>query len=50
MAVLHVSMPRLRGIQAIREVKKRYPAMKVLILTMYREYLHQALSAGAGAV
>ena len=47
MVVLDISMPMLRGIEAIREVKKRYPAMKVLILTMYREYLHQALSAGA---
>jgi len=47
MVILDISMPRLRGIEAIREVKKRHPAMKVLILTMYREYLHQALSAGA---
>jgi DNA-binding NarL/FixJ family response regulator len=31
----------------VREVKKRHPAVKVLILTMHREYLHQALSAGA---
>jgi DNA-binding NarL/FixJ family response regulator len=47
MVILDISMPRLRGIEAIREVKKRHPAMKVLILTMYREYMHQALSAGA---
>ena len=47
MVILDVSMPRLRGIESIREVKKRYPDMKVLVLTMYREYLHQALSAGA---
>ena len=47
MVILDVSMPRMRGIEAVREVKKRYPAMKMLILTMYREYLHQALSAGA---
>jgi DNA-binding NarL/FixJ family response regulator len=47
MVILDVSMPRMRGIEAVRELKKRYPALKVLILTMYREYLHQALSAGA---
>lgn len=47
MVILDVSMPRLRGIEVIREVKKHYPTVKVLILTMYREYLHQALSAGA---
>lgn len=47
LVIVDVSMPKLRGIEAVREVKKRYPAMKVLVLTMYREYLHQALSAGA---
>ena len=47
LVILDISMPRLRGIEAVREVKKRYPAVKVLVLTMYREYLHQALSAGA---
>ena len=47
LVILDLSMPRLRGIEAVREVKKRYPAVKVLVLTMYREYLHQALSAGA---
>lgn len=45
--ILDISMPKLRGIEAVREVKKRYPAVKVLVLTMYREYLHQAFSAGA---
>lgn len=47
LVILDISMPRLRGIEAVREVKKRFPAVKVLILTMHREYLHQALSAGA---
>ena len=47
LVILDVSMPRLRGIEAVREVKKRYPDVKVLVLTMHREYLHQALSAGA---
>ena len=47
MVILDISMPKLRGIEAVREVKKRHPEVKVLVLTMYREYLHQALSAGA---
>jgi DNA-binding NarL/FixJ family response regulator len=47
LVILDISMPKLRGIEAVREVKKRYPAVKVLVLTMHREYLHQALSAGA---
>jgi DNA-binding NarL/FixJ family response regulator len=45
--ILDISMPRLRGIEAMREVKKSFPAVQVLVLTMHREYLHQALSAGA---
>jgi len=47
MVILDISMPRLRGIEVVREVKKRSSEVKVLVLTMHREYLHQALSAGA---
>jgi len=47
LVILDISMPRLRGIEAMRELKKSFPEVKVLVLTMHREYLHQALSAGA---
>ncbi len=49
MVVLDISMPNLRGIEAIREIKTSHPDMKTLIVTMHRdrEYLHQAISAGA---
>ena len=47
LVILDISMPRLRGIEAVREVKKRFPEVKALVLTMHRQYLHQALSAGA---
>jgi DNA-binding NarL/FixJ family response regulator len=47
LVILDISMPRLRGIEALREVKKLFPDVKVLVLTMHREYLHQVLSAGA---
>ncbi len=47
MVILDISMPKLRGIEALREIKKKFPHMKVLVLTMHREYLHQALAAGA---
>ena len=47
LVIMDISMPRLRGIEALREVKRRHPAVKVLVLSMHREYLHQALSAGA---
>ena len=47
MVILDISMPKLRGIEAIHAIKMNYPEVKILVLTMYREYLHQALSAGA---
>jgi len=47
--VLDVSMPNLRGIEAIPEIRRVRPNAKVLILTMHKEedYLYQAISAGA---
>ena len=49
MAIIDISMPNLRGIEATREIKKVYESMKVLILTMHKkmEYLQEALSMGA---
>jgi DNA-binding NarL/FixJ family response regulator len=49
LVILDIFMPNLRGIEAIHEIKKIHPDMKVLILTMHRdkEYLYLALSAGA---
>ena len=48
MVILDISMPSLPGIEATREIKKAYPAVKVLILTMHKkkEYLNNAISAG----
>jgi DNA-binding NarL/FixJ family response regulator len=45
--LLDPSMPGLRGIETIREIKADYRAVKVLVLTAHREYLREALSAGA---
>jgi DNA-binding NarL/FixJ family response regulator len=49
MVVLDISMPNLRGLEAIRELKSRHPGVKVLILTMHRdrEYLRQAIDSSA---
>lgn len=49
LVILDIFMPNLRGIEAIYEIKKIYPDMKVLILTMNKdkEYLYLALSEGA---
>ena len=49
LVILDISMPNLRGIEAIREIKTIHPNVKILIVTMHRdkEYLYQALAAGA---
>jgi DNA-binding NarL/FixJ family response regulator len=47
LVIVDISMPNLRGIEAVRRIKSGHPAMKVLILSMYREYQHQAMAAGA---
>ena len=48
LVILDISMPRLRGLEAAERIKKHYPGVKVLILSMHRskEYLRQALASG----
>ena len=48
-AVLDVSMPRLTGLQAAREIAAQAPGVRVLILSMHDDdrYLYEALEAGA---
>jgi DNA-binding NarL/FixJ family response regulator len=49
LVILDVSMPLLRGLEAIQEIKSIHPGVKILILTMHKdkEYLHQAMAGGA---
>ena len=49
LAVLDVSMPRLTGIQAAREIAQRTPALRVLILSMHdnEQYCLEAVRCGA---
>jgi len=48
-AILDVSMPRMTGIQAAREIKARAPEVQVVLLSMHDDerYLFDALHAGA---
>ncbi len=47
LVILDISMPRLGGLEAIREIRALRPGLPILILTMHREFLHQAMGAGA---
>lgn len=48
-AILDIAMPILNGIEATRQVVRRDPSVRVLILSMYSNasYVVQALQAGA---
>ena len=47
--LMDLSMPRMSGMDAIREIKKRYPDTKIIALTVHKteEYLLTTLQAGA---
>ncbi len=47
--LLDISMPNVRGIEVISEIRRAQPGVKVIMLTMHnsREYLYAAISAGA---
>jgi DNA-binding NarL/FixJ family response regulator len=49
LAILDISMPRLTGLQAAREITRRRPDVRILMLSMHdnEEYLFEALSVGA---
>lgn len=49
--VLDVTMPRLNGLEAAREIRKQVPDSKVVILSQHEPGLmrQSALAAGAGA-
>ena len=47
--LMDLSMPRMSGMDAIREIKRRYPEVKIIALTVHKteEYLLTTLKAGA---
>jgi DNA-binding NarL/FixJ family response regulator len=49
LAILDVTMPRMTGLQAARELHRRGSEAKVLVLSMHdnEQYLYEALKAGA---
>jgi DNA-binding NarL/FixJ family response regulator len=49
LAILDISMPRMTGLQAIREIARSRPELRMLVLSMHdnEQYLFEALKAGA---
>jgi DNA-binding NarL/FixJ family response regulator len=49
LVILDVAMPRLNGVEATRQITRRLPDVRVLIVSMYSDdvYITQALQAGA---
>jgi two-component system, NarL family, response regulator NreC len=48
-AILDIAMPRLNGIEATRQIARRFPDVQVLVLSMHADepYVTQVLRAGA---
>lgn len=46
--ILDINMPGINGLEAAKIIREKYPAIKILMLTMYKndEYVFQAIEAG----
>ena len=51
LVLMDLSMPRMNGMDAIREIKRRFPQTKILALTVHKaeEYVLATLQAGVDA-
>ena len=49
LVLMDLTMPGMNGIEAVTEIKKRYPEVRVLVMTLHKaeDYVHAALKAGA---
>jgi DNA-binding NarL/FixJ family response regulator len=47
--ILDVLMPGMNGLEAARLIKRQWPEIKVIVLSLYAAYRTEALAAGADA-
>lgn len=49
LVIMDISMPGMGGLACIREIRARYPAVKILVLSMHEdeEYIYKAMQYGA---
>jgi two-component system response regulator NreC len=49
LVIMDIAMPLLNGLEAIRQIKREKPHIKILVLTMHEneEYIRQVLASGA---
>ncbi|MFC2021469.1 response regulator transcription factor [Chloroflexota bacterium] len=45
--LMDIKMPGLNGIELTRQVRRKYPSCNVIMLTLYDQYLNDAMEAGA---
>ena len=49
LVLMDLTMPEMNGMEAIKEIKRRYPKVRVLVVTLHKteEYIDASLKAGA---
>jgi DNA-binding NarL/FixJ family response regulator len=47
--LMDARMPKMNGLEALKRIKAKWPAIKIIVLSMYPDFKTEALEAGADA-